>query len=155
MYLTGSSSLAYFLECIQSRCRRDQSQKAVVFYSRHCRHEHFKPKKEQAMNFTIEIRVKPEKFHELYQTLQALLPTMRAEHGCRVSRIYRDVEDGEVFFLAINWDDAANLKHYMRSTSGSALLGAVDLLSKSVRVRMGGDSPWDGIEVLKRMRTGT
>ena len=107
------------------------------------------------MNFTIEIRVKPEKFHELFQTLQALLPTMRAEHGCRESRIYRDVEDGEVFFLAINWDDAANLKHYMRSTSGSALLGAVDLLSKSVRVRMGGDSPWDGIEVLKRMRTGT
>ena len=107
------------------------------------------------MNLTIEIRVKPEKFHELYQTLQALLPTMRAEDGCRESRIYRDVEDGEVFFLTIHWDDAANLENYMRSTSGSALLGAVDLLSKAVRVRMGDDSPWDGIEVLKRMRTGT
>lgn len=104
------------------------------------------------MNLTIEIRVKPEKFQELYQTLQALLPTMRAEDGCHESRIYRDVEDGEVFFLSLYWDDAANLEHYMRSTSGSALLGAFDLLSKSVRVRMGGDSPWEGIEVLKRMR---
>lgn len=104
------------------------------------------------MNLTIEIRVKPEKFQELYQTLQALLPTMRAEDGCHESRIYRDVEDGEVFFLSLSWDDAANLEHYMRSTGGSALLGAFDLLSKSVRVRMGGDSPWEGIEVLKRMR---
>jgi len=107
------------------------------------------------MNLTIEIRAKPEKFHELYQTLQALLPTMRAEDGCRQSRIYRDVEEGDTFFLSIQWKDTANLEHYMRSTSGSALLGAVDLLSKSVSVRMGDDSPQEGIEVLKRMRTGT
>jgi len=107
------------------------------------------------MNITIEIRAKPEKFNELYQTLQALLPTMRAEHGYRKSRIYRDVEDGEVFFLAINWEAAANLENYMRSTSGSALLGAVDLLSKSVTVRVGEDSPQEGIEFLKRMRKGT
>ena len=38
------------------------------------------------MNLTVEIRAKPEKYHELYQTLQALLPTMRAEDGCRESR---------------------------------------------------------------------
>jgi len=107
------------------------------------------------MNLTIEVRAKPEKFNELYQTLQALLPTMRTEYGCCESHIYRDVEDGEVFFLAIRWDKAANLENYMRSTSGSALLGAVDLLSKAVRVRMGGDSPWEGIDVLKRMRKGT
>jgi quinol monooxygenase YgiN len=104
------------------------------------------------MNLTIEVKVRSEKFHELYQTLQALLPTMRTEDGCRESHIYRDVEDGEVFFFLTSWDDVANIVNYMRSTSGSALLGAVDLLSKTVRVRMGGDSPWDGIDVLKRMR---
>jgi hypothetical protein len=42
----------------------------------------------------------------------------------------------------------------MRSTCGSALLGAVDLLSQAVRVSVAGDSPQDGIEVMKRMRTG-
>ncbi len=40
------------------------------------------------MNLTIEVRAKPEKFQELYQTLQALLPTMRRENGCLESRIY-------------------------------------------------------------------
>jgi len=106
------------------------------------------------MNLTIEVRARPEKFNELYQTLQALLPTMRKENGCLESRIYRDLEDGEVFFLSMQWEGAAIFENYMRSTGGSALLGAVDLLSKAVRVRMGGDNPWDGIEVLKRMRKG-
>jgi len=106
------------------------------------------------MNLIIEVRAKPEKFNELYQTLQALLPTMRKEDGCREYRIYRDLEDGEVFFLSMHWESAAKFENYMRSTGGSAILGAVDLLSKAVRVRMGGDNPWDGIEVLKRIRKG-
>jgi quinol monooxygenase YgiN len=104
------------------------------------------------MHLTIEVRAKPEKFQELYQTLQALLPTLRRENGCRESRIYQDVEDGEVFFLSTLWEDAANLESYLRSTIGSALLGALDVLSKTVRIRMGSDSPWEGIEVLKRMK---
>ena len=103
------------------------------------------------MNLIIEFRAKPSKFNELYQTLQALLPTMRMEGGCRESRIYRDVEDDDVFFLSSYWDDAAKFEIYMTSTGGIALLGAIDLLSKAIRVRMGTDSPWGGIEVLKKM----
>jgi len=106
------------------------------------------------MNLTLEFRAKPEKFQELYQSLQALLPTMRKENGCRESHIYRDVEDGEIFFLSMFWEDMEKFENYMRSTGGSALLGAVDLLSKAVRVRMGDNTPWDGIEVLKRVRKG-
>jgi quinol monooxygenase YgiN len=104
------------------------------------------------MNLIIEFSAKPNKFNELYQTLQALLPTMRIEEGCRESHIYRDVEDDDVFFLSSYWDDAVKLKTYMMSNSGITLLGAIDLLSKAVRVRMGSDSPWGGIEVLKTMR---
>jgi len=40
----------------------------------------------------------------------------------------------------------------MRSGSGSALLGAVDLLSDTAQVRFGKDSPWEKIDSLKRMR---
>jgi transcriptional regulator with GAF, ATPase, and Fis domain len=35
----------------------------------------------------------------------------------------------------------ANLEHYMRSVSGSALLGAVDLLSETARFRIDKDAP--------------
>jgi len=104
------------------------------------------------MELTIEIRTKPRKFQELYQTLLGLLPTIRKGKGCRECRIYRDVEDGEVFFLSGHWEAQTNLKHYLRSTNGLALLGAIDLLSERAAVKTGRDARWERIDVLKRMR---
>ena len=105
------------------------------------------------MDLTIELKARSGKFQELYQALLAFLPAMREEKGCRDSRIYRDAEDGEIFFLSIQWDDIAALEQYMLSNNGSAILGAIDLLGETVQVRVGNENPWGGIEVLKRMRS--
>ena len=111
------------------------------------------PVKERAfVNLSIEIRAKSGKFQELYQTFQALLPTIRSRGGCRECRVYRDMEDGEVFFLSVDWERLADLERYMKTGSSSALLGAVDLLSETVRVRVGHDGSWGGIEILKRIK---
>lgn len=104
------------------------------------------------MELAIEIRAKPGNFQELDQTLQALLPTIRKEKGCRDCRIYRDMEDGEIFFLSVHWEAQANLEHYMRSTNGMALLGAIDVLSERAAVKTGRDARWEGIDVLKGLR---
>lgn len=106
------------------------------------------------MEFMIEMKAVPGKFQELYQTLQALLPAIRKEKGCRDCRVCRDVEDGEIFFLAVDWDTRESLEEYARSGNCSALLGAVDLLSAEARVRFGRDSAWEGIDSLKRIRKG-
>lgn len=107
------------------------------------------------MKLTIEIRAKQDKFQELYQTLQALLPMIRDEKGCLDCRTYRDVEDEEVLFLSVQWKSLANLEHYMQSESGSALLGAIDLLGETARVGFDRDSPRGGIDTLKRLRKKT
>jgi quinol monooxygenase YgiN len=104
------------------------------------------------IRLTIEVKARQGKIQELYQTLHALVPTIRKEEGCRDCHIFQDVEDGEVFSLSVDWGEEADLGHYMRSSSGSALLGAADLLSETARVRVGSDTPWEGIEALKRMR---
>ena len=109
---------------------------------------------QEAMELTIEVRAKPGKFQELYQTFQALLPMIRKEKGCLECRIYQDVDDSETFFLLIHWEALINLEHYLRSSMGVALFGAIDLLSEKVRARIGNDAPWAGIEILKRMRKG-
>jgi quinol monooxygenase YgiN len=126
-------------------------------HSKEFRNEWYKPKGKERMlmELAIEIRAKPGKIQELYQTLQALLPTIRKEKGCRECRIYRDVEDGEVFFVSVHWEAQANLEHYMRSASGIALLGAIDLLSETARVQTGRDASWEGIDTLKKMRKKT
>jgi quinol monooxygenase YgiN len=111
------------------------------------------PKKGGKMELIIEFKTKTGKFQELYQTLLGLLPTIRKEKGCGECRIYRDVEDGEVFCLSGQWEAQANLEHYLRSTNGLALLGVIDLLSEKAAVKTGHDALWEGIDVLKRMRT--
>lgn len=105
------------------------------------------------MTLTIEVRARSGKVNELYQTLQALLPTMRKEKGCRDCSVARGPKNGDVYLLFCDWDDRSSFEAYMRSGSGSALLGAIDLLGESTRIRMGSDTPWEGIENLKRMRT--
>ncbi len=104
------------------------------------------------MELAIEIKAKPENFHELDQTLQALLPTIRNEKGCRDCRIYRSVEDGEIFLLTVQWKSHENLGNYMRSSNGMALLGAIDILSGKAAVKTYEDARWQGIQMLKRIR---
>ena len=104
------------------------------------------------MELTIEVKSKQGKFQELYQTFHGILPTFRKEEGYRESHIYQDEEDGETFFLSVHWEEQTNFEHYMRSSSGSALLGAMELLCETARVRLDRNAPWEGIETLKRMK---
>ena len=107
------------------------------------------------MKLTIEIRAKQLKFQEIYQTLYALLPTIRKHEGCRECHIYKDTEEEGVFFLTFDWEEGSGLEHYLRSNNGSAFLGAIDVLSETSRVRIGDEQSWEGIEILKRMRKET
>ncbi len=104
------------------------------------------------MELTMELKAIPGRIQELYQTLQALLPTIHKAQGCRDCRICRDVEDGEIFVLKMDWDTGDSLEHYLHSSSGSALFGAVDLLSGHTQVRFSQEGPWEGIESLKKLR---
>jgi hypothetical protein len=59
------------------------------------------------------------------------------------------------YFFSSEWDAQDNFEGYIRSGSGSALLGAIDLLGELARIRVGSNSRWEEIETLKRMRMNT
>jgi len=105
------------------------------------------------MKLTIEMKARQEKAQELDQTLHALLPAIRKEKGCLACRVCRDLEDSGKFFLEIDWDARASLEQFLNSLRGGALLGAIDLLSESPRVKLGSKEPLAGINNLKKMRT--
>lgn len=104
------------------------------------------------MKITIETTARPEKSQELYQVLQGLVPMIRKQKGCQSCRIHRDTENREIFFLTIEWDEQASLERYMATVGGAALLGAIDLLSETGRIRIGDDEAWGEIDRLKKMR---
>jgi quinol monooxygenase YgiN len=103
------------------------------------------------MTTTIEVTSKPGKIAELYQTLQALLPTMRQEKGCKNCRVAQDIEYSEVYVLSSEWDVQASFERYIKSASGIVLIGAINTLGQKTRVQMGGNARWEGGEVLQRI----
>ena len=107
------------------------------------------------MELTIEVKAKKTSFQELYQTLLALVPVIRKKKGLQKISINRDTKDDEVFLVFFEWDDQESLEHYLRSNDGSALLGAIEVLSEKTKVRIGNDKPMEGISSLQNMREGT
>ena len=87
--------------------------------------------------------------------MQALLPTIRNDKGCRDFRIYRDMENGEIFFLSVHWEAQASLRDYLRSSDGMAFLGAIDMLREKAEVKFRQNERWEGIDTLKRIRNKT
>ena len=108
------------------------------------------------MTVTIEVQAQAGKLQELDQTLQALLPTMRDEKGCRGCRVSRDVENGEVFVFFSDWESKGSFDGYIHSDNGRALLGAVKLLGESPRFRTSSDARWKeiGAVTFKAAKTG-
>ena len=107
------------------------------------------------ITLTIEVRSKPGKINELFQTLLALLPTMRQEKECLNCRVSQDFEDGDVYVLSSDWGAEANFEGYIKSTSGGALLGAIKTLGQSTRIQLGSDAKWEGVETLIQIRRNT
>ena len=95
------------------------------------------------MTLTIEVRVKPGKANELYQTRKA--------KGCLNCHANQGVRDADVHVLSCDWDSRENFEEYIRSGSGSALIGAIELLGDEARIRIGSGAKWEGIEALKRI----
>jgi len=104
------------------------------------------------MKLTLEIRARPGKLLELEQTLQDLLPTIREGNTGHDCRLYRDLEQGEVLVLTAGWPTQAGLERHLRSESGSALLGAIDLLGETASVALDRGPATTGVESLRRMR---
>ncbi|MBN1548396.1 MAG: antibiotic biosynthesis monooxygenase [Syntrophaceae bacterium] len=104
------------------------------------------------MEIIIEFKAKRSGFQELYQTLQALIPTIRKKKGLQKVNFSRDSKDDENFILSFEWEDQKNLQHYLRSNDGQALLGAIEVLSEQIKVKLGNHELIDGIESLKKLR---
>lgn len=107
------------------------------------------------MDLFIEIQARTGKFQELIHALPALMPALRTTEGCKGSRIYQDAQGEELLLLSIQWNDLADLRKYMLSSRGAAILGAINLLGQKVRVRTDSDHEGEGIETLKRLRSSS
>ena len=102
--------------------------------------------------FTIRIKVRPEKRRELKQTLRGFPAPTGNGKGCLGHHFYEDLEDKDSFILVEEWESRAKLNDFLRSDRFGVLLGAMDLLGESPRIRFTEITDQGGMEVIEAAR---
>jgi quinol monooxygenase YgiN len=84
----------------------------------------------------IKVKILPNKFKELRQTLDALLARVSKEKGFLNSYIYKDTENDNFFCIMQKWKTQGDLDVYMNSENHKILLGAIRLLAESSQFKI-------------------
>ena len=78
----------------------------------------------------LRMRVRPEKFVELMQTIASLSGYIVMEKGCECCDFCRSIEDENQLFLLEEWDTEENLMTHLKSEHFKVLRGAMSLLEE-------------------------
>jgi quinol monooxygenase YgiN len=101
---------------------------------------------------SIHMNVAPKKRKELFQTIQALVDSIRVEEGCLSCHLYQDTGNKNIFSMIEEWENKEDLDKHLRSECFGVLLGAMNLLSKQPEIKFNTVSDTAGIEALKEVR---
>jgi len=83
---------------------------------------------------TFKLQCKPEKQHEINQTLEEIVDRVKKLEGCKNTKIYKDKNDENIFFLVEEWQNQRHLDDHMKSNLFAALLGIKGLLTKEPEI---------------------
>jgi quinol monooxygenase YgiN len=76
----------------------------------------------------LRMKVLPEKYMELSQTIALLIGSIRTEEGCSRCEFCQSTEDENRLFLLEEWKTRENLMTHLKSRRFSVLRGAMALL---------------------------
>ncbi|MHB8882808.1 MAG: putative quinol monooxygenase [Thermodesulfovibrionales bacterium] len=105
---------------------------------------------------TLRMVVRPERRHDLIETMRGMLEPARVERGCLSYCFYEDVEDRNTFILVEEWKTQKDLESHIRTDNQRRLLALMDLMSEQPELRFNTVSQTAGMELIEDVlhRTG-
>ena len=100
----------------------------------------------------IAMNVLPENQKEVMQTLHSMIESTGKERGCLSHRVFRDIEDENVFSLIDEWETREDLDQHLRSAKFGVLLGTKSLLATPLEMKIHTVSHSEGGEVVNALR---
>jgi quinol monooxygenase YgiN len=87
--------------------------------------------------FIVTFRFQSEPKHsiEIIQTLQGVADKVKKVEGCASVRVYKDIQDENIFFLVEEWHKQRSMEEHAKSDLFAALLGTKGLLLKSPEIK--------------------
>jgi quinol monooxygenase YgiN len=96
----------------------------------------------------IRMKVLPEKYLELSQTMVSLIGTIRTEKGCRRCDFCQNMENEKELILLEEWDTQGNLMNHLKSERFRILRGAMNLLKEPYEMMFHTSFPQTGLKEL-------
>jgi quinol monooxygenase YgiN len=100
----------------------------------------------------ITMNALPEKQKEVMQTLLSMIESTGKERGCLSNRVFRDIEDENVFSLIDEWETREALDQHIRSAKFGALLGTKCLLCEPPNIEIHTVSHSEGMAAINAVR---
>jgi quinol monooxygenase YgiN len=83
---------------------------------------------------TFRFQSNPKHSVEIVQTLQGITDKVKKIEGCTNVYVYKDIHDGNIFFLVEEWQKQRNLEEHTKSDLYAAILGTRVLLAKPLEI---------------------
>ena len=100
---------------------------------------------------TLKMTVRPEKRHDLLETIKGMLEPTRVERGCLSYRLYEDIEDRNAFVLLEEWETQQDLERHIRTDNQQRILTLMDLLSRQPELRFNTVSHTTGMDLIEHV----
>ncbi len=101
---------------------------------------------------SIRMMIPPKKQEEALGILRSMAERSRIHGGCLNCRIYKDVEEENVFVFEETWKSEEDLKHHLRSSEYGKLLLVVEMAVQNPEIRFNTITGWSGIETVEEAR---
>lgn len=107
--------------------------------------------------FTLRLRVAldPPAYTEAYRTLRSLLGPIRAQPGCRATRLLREIDDDGSLTFIEEWRDRADFEAHLHSGAFRKLIAVVEQGREAPEVEIDDVQTRSGVELIESMLAGT
>ncbi|MCU0290438.1 MAG: antibiotic biosynthesis monooxygenase [Thermoanaerobaculaceae bacterium] len=101
--------------------------------------------------FTLRFRVTfaPPAYAEAFRTLRSLLGPIRAQPGCRTTRLLREVEDDSSLTFIEEWRDRGALEEHLHSEAFRKLVAVLEQASEAPEVEIDDVRIRSGVELME------
>ena len=86
--------------------------------------------------FRLRVALAPEAFAEASSTLRSLLGPVRAQPGCRLTRLLHDLDDDSVLEFVVEWLDLPDLEEHLHSPAFRRILAVMELACEKPQVEI-------------------
>lgn len=106
------------------------------------------------LRLRLHMEFTPARYEEAAAALRSLVGPVRAEPGCRVTRLLKDVDGGSALTWVEEWQSVSDFEHHLQAAAFRRILAVMELASAKPEFEVDDVSSRRGFELVEEMLKG-